>query len=71
MNLCVGQLPQQEIAQAHLAAGAYYQIWIGQVFGVEMPGYCFFVDSQMLNAAVPGGRVYHCLKASTSSVRAL
>src|SRR4029078_7716992 len=41
VNICVCQLPQQEIAQAHLAAGAYYQIWIGQVFGVEMPGYCF------------------------------
>src|ERR1035437_8553831 len=37
-NLRISDLPQKEIAQAHLSAGADEQVGIGKAAGVEMVG---------------------------------
>lgn len=41
----VSNLPEEEIANAHFAAGADKQVWIGQAFSVEVAGNFFFGDA--------------------------
>src|SRR5205823_8739528 len=36
VELGVGRLPEQEVAEAHLAGGAYHQVRIGQTARVEV-----------------------------------
>ena len=43
-DLGVGDLPEQEVADAHLAAGADQQIGIGLAGGVEEAGEALLVD---------------------------
>lgn len=40
----VGNLPEEEIADAHFTAGANEKIRIGKIGGVEMAGEIFFGD---------------------------
>ena len=42
----VGNLPEEEIADAHFAAGADEEIGIGKIGGVEMAGQIFFGDGR-------------------------
>src|SRR5713101_8408489 len=52
VDLGVSRLPKQEVAQAHLAAGADDQIEFGEVAGVEMPVNGLFVDAQVFEPTV-------------------
>ena len=52
VNLGVCQLPQQEVAEPHFAAGADDEIGIGKMAGVEVLRDCIFVNLEVLNAAV-------------------
>src|SRR6266849_1343466 len=59
INLGISQLPQQKIAQPHLAAGAYHQIRVRQGPRVKMAADRLFVNVQMLNAPVLRRSVNH------------
>ncbi len=71
INLGIGQLPKQKVAQPHLARSAHHQIGIGQVPRIKMLADHFFVNVQMLDAAVLRRRLTMERNASTSSLRAL
>src|ERR1700716_1275205 len=62
VNLCICELPQQEVAKPHLAASAYHKIRIRQRTRVEMACDLIFVDLQMLNATVACGLFDHRTK---------
>src|SRR5208337_1126135 len=52
VDLGVGDLPQQEIAQPHLAAGANDQVELGQAVRIEMVCDALLVHLQMFQAAI-------------------
>ena len=52
MNLGVGKLPQEEVAEPHLAAGADHEIEIRQMTGVQIARYGFFIYLQVIESAV-------------------
>src|SRR5208283_278730 len=55
IDLRIGQLPEQEVTQPHLAAGAYYQVGIGQTPGVEIFTNRLLIDLHVLQAAIARG----------------
>src|SRR6266852_377150 len=55
VNLGICQLPQQEVAKPHLAAGAHHKIRIRQRTRIEMACDRIFVDFEMINATIAGG----------------
>src|SRR5437016_3625549 len=50
-DLGVGRLPQKEIREPQLAAGADYQVWIRQARCLEQAGKCRFV--QLFGSQLP------------------
>src|ERR1700751_2653629 len=58
IDLCVGQLPEQEVAEPHLPAGAHDQVRVRQVPGVEMAADCFLIYLQMLYPAIARRRLH-------------
>src|SRR5689334_10218396 len=56
-DLGVGDLPQQEVRQAHLARGANNEVEFGQAVGVEVARNRALVDLQVLDAAVARGLI--------------
>src|SRR5690348_4466525 len=59
IDLGISGLPEQKIAQAHLAARPNEKIEFGQTACVEMPGDCFLIDAEMLDSAVARGFPQH------------
>src|SRR6202158_6478762 len=59
VNLGIGEWPQQEITQSHLARGPYYQIRVGKMPSIEMPGYCILVDLQVIESAILRSRIHN------------
>lgn len=57
VNLRISELPQQKIAQPHLAAGANHQIRIREMASVEVLRDEVFVDFKMFHSAVVRCRV--------------
>ena len=43
-NLCVANLPQQEIADAHFARGSNHEVRIGHPAGVQVTGHRLFMN---------------------------
>src|SRR6202034_2167543 len=58
INLGVRELPQQKIAQPHLARGSYHQVRIGKIPRIEVPGHHMLIDLEVIKAAVPRRRVH-------------
>src|SRR5579864_2293285 len=52
VDLGIRDLPQEEVAHAHLAAGANYKIGIRLMIGIQVPGYEFFINLEVLEAPV-------------------
>jgi len=52
MDLGVRQLPEQEIAQPHLAAGAHHQVRIGQVLRIQVAADRFLIHMQVIDPAI-------------------
>src|ERR1700757_774415 len=52
-QLRIGALPEQEVADALLAAGADQEIGVGDVAGQQMPGEHRLVDRRRLKAPPP------------------
>src|SRR5205814_5846136 len=59
INLCVSQLPKQEVAEPHLPRGSDDQVRIGQVARVEMPRNHVLIDAQMIEPTILRSRVQH------------
>ena len=71
VQLGIGDLPQQEIADAHFAGGPDQKIGIGQAGGVKPRGDGFFVDAQIAQTPFRRASSTIALTASTSSARPL
>src|ERR1700686_2960156 len=59
VNLGVSQLPKQKVAEPHLTRGAYYQIRIRQVARIKVLADHFFINVEVLDAAILRGRMHH------------
>ena len=55
VDLGVGELPEQEVAEPHLAAGANHQVRIGQMACLEVPRNGFFIHVQVTQPAIASG----------------
>src|SRR5260370_33334320 len=51
-NLRIRNLPEQEIADAHFAAGADQQVGVRQALGIQVPGQLFLADALCGSMAV-------------------
>src|SRR6266581_8123141 len=51
-NLRIRNLPEQEIADAHFAAGADQQVGVRQALGIQVPGQPFLADALCGSMAV-------------------
>src|SRR5258706_13774031 len=62
VNFRVSQLPQEKIAEPHLAAGAHDQIRVRQSARVEMLANQLLVHFQMIESAIASRRFGHGTK---------